>query len=133
MLDEFRRDPQFYIETSKEMEAEERAEVMRNSRFCVYFYGEMMMDVAMIKVAMGLGCVPVVVSSKSVLDLPFGDVIRWSEVAVFVGPGGIRKAMGEVSGERYRRMREVAVEASVHFRWSTAEEEVVERRDAFHT
>uniref|UniRef100_A0A1D1XQD9 Putative glycosyltransferase At3g07620 n=1 Tax=Anthurium amnicola TaxID=1678845 RepID=A0A1D1XQD9_9ARAE len=132
VLEELRRDPKILIQPRR-MDPTERAQVMSASRFCLFFYGAEL-DPPLGE-ALASGCVPVVVSGRPILDLPFGDVLRWSEMALFVGlhggAGEVRRAMERACGERYPRMRVAAAEASAHFRWRSAAHQPP--LDAFHT
>lgn len=137
VLDGLRRDPEFLIE-SQPLDDGDVAEKISRSRFCLFFYGlgrEMKVGEALRG-----GCVPVVISDSPILDLPFGDVLRWTEIAVFVGMGGggeeLKRVLRRTCGERYDRMRELGKKASVHFEWDW-DGSMTKRYgygyDAFHT
>ncbi|XP_058099413.1 probable glycosyltransferase At5g03795 [Magnolia sinica] len=129
VVDELRDDPEFLIE-SQPLDSGGLAERLERSRFCLFFYG-FGRDLH-IGQALKFGCVPVVISDRPILDLPFGDVLRWTEIAVFVGMRGGGKAVKHVlertCGETYETMKELGKMASVHFMWNSSD-----RYDAFHT
>lgn len=55
---------------------------LANSEFCLFEYGA---DVSGIADALRFGCVPVVITGRPIQELPLMDVMRWQEIAVFVG------------------------------------------------
>ncbi|KAM6558060.1 hypothetical protein CsatA_027299 [Cannabis sativa] len=89
------------------------------SKFCLFEYGSS--DMSRIGVALGLGCVPVVISDRLIKDLPFVDVVRWQEIAIFVRFGGgvdeVKHVLVRTSGEIYTHMRGMGMKASKHFLW----------------
>ncbi|KAK1312049.1 putative glycosyltransferase [Acorus calamus] len=127
VLNKLRRDPEFLIE-SEPSHPFDRARRLSESRFCLFFYGAGR-DLT-VGDALRFGCVPVLISSRPIVDLPFYDVIRWSEIAVFVRLGeDVKRAIEEACvGGGHVRMREAGVTASVHFRWN----EPPEHFDAFN-
>ncbi|CAK9160231.1 unnamed protein product [Ilex paraguariensis] len=102
---------------------------LQNSKFCVYIYGG---DVTWMAEAMSLGCVPAVIMDRPIQDLPLMDILRWSEMAVFVGTRGgageLKKVLVDISKDRYERMRGFAVTASQHLVWNSSPQPY----DAFH-
>ena len=122
-------DRDFLIDSkpSDEMTFAERAS---SSKFCLFQYGG---DLSRIGEALGLGCVPVVIIDRPIQDLPFLDVVRWQEIAVFIGGGGEVKELKHVlvrsSGDWYERMRLMGVMASKHFVWHESPEPL----DCFNT
>nr|DAD22819.1 TPA_asm: hypothetical protein HUJ06_024282 [Nelumbo nucifera] len=127
---ELRGDPQFLVE-SEASDPALYAERLSSSKFCLFFYGG---DVSGIGDALQFGCVPVVITERPILDLPFMDVLRWSEIAVFVGAGGgvegMKKQLGRTcEGDRYERMKNLAMVAGQHFVWNSSPQPY----DAFHT
>ncbi|TKY56792.1 glycosyltransferase protein [Spatholobus suberectus] len=84
--------------------------------FCVGKYGN---DVSWIGEALRLGCVPVVVAEGPVNDMPFMDVLRWREMAVFVrSVRGVKRVLGDTWRERHEQMRGLGVGASMHLQWN---------------
>jgi len=76
-------------------------------------------DASWIGEALRVGCVPVVVTEEPLNDMPFMDVLRWREMAVFVrSVGGVTRALGDTWRERHERMRKLGVAASTHFQWN---------------
>lgn len=136
VLDELRGDPEFLIE-SHPLDDGNVAEKIASSRFCLFFYGfggEMNFVQAL-----RFGCVPVVITDRPILDLPFGDVLRWTEIAVFVGMAGggkeVKHVLHRTCGVRYEydRMRDLGKKASVHFEWDADGSRKRYGYDAFHT
>lgn len=98
------------------LERQVRARALVNdtntSSFCVV---ENQNDVSWIGEAMRLGCVPVVVTEGPINDMPFTDVLRWTEMVVFVrSERGVKRALKE----RHERMRGLGVSASKHLQWN---------------
>ncbi|KAH7511434.1 hypothetical protein JRO89_XSUnG0202700 [Xanthoceras sorbifolium] len=95
-------------------------------------------DVSGISDAVRFGCVPVVITDRPIQDLPLMDVLRWQELAVFVGwknksGGGIkglRRVLDRTCGDekRYEGMRRSCMKAGQHFVWN----EEPQLLDAFH-
>nr|KYP40432.1 hypothetical protein KK1_038242 [Cajanus cajan] len=51
--------------------------------------------------------------------MPFMDVLRWGEMAVFVrSERGVERVLGDTWRERHGRMRELGVGASRHLQWN---------------
>ena len=97
--------------------------------FCVLEYGN---DASLIGEALRLGCVPVVVVAEGpVNDVPFLDVLRWSEMAVFVRNGeGVKHVLGsDTWKEKLEYMRGLGAVASKHFVWNQPPQPL----DAFNT
>lgn len=122
-------DPDFVVETEPSDQTTS-AERLSSSRFCLFEYG---IDVSWIGQALRLGCVPAVVTDRPILDLPFTDVLRWQEIAVFVGSGAgareLKRVLGGTSRDRYERMRELGVASSQHFVWNQSPQPL----DCFYT
>lgn len=120
-IDELNDDPDFLIES-------EPSDGIQ-SKFCLFMYDQ---DVSWMGVALGKGCVPVVITDRPIQDLPLMDVIRWSEIAVFSGTrGGVKGLKGLLSGiseDRYEEMRGLGGAASQHLVWSDSAQPL----DAFH-
>nr|DAD36960.1 TPA_asm: hypothetical protein HUJ06_007601 [Nelumbo nucifera] len=84
--------------------------LIRCCKFCLFFYGG---NISGIGDALQFGCVPVVITERPILGLPFMDVLRWSEIAVFVGAGGgvegMKKQLDNTcKGDRYENLAMVA-------------------------
>ncbi|XP_058748155.1 probable glycosyltransferase At3g07620 [Vicia villosa] len=90
--------------------------------FCLVEYGNDMGE------AMRLGCVPVVVVTEGgVNDMPFMDVLRWKEMAVFVKSGV--KNDTDTWKKRHDGMKRLGVEGCKHLRWNRPPQPL----DAFNT
>ncbi|XP_068669330.1 probable glycosyltransferase At5g03795 [Aristolochia californica] len=128
VLIELGKDPDFLCEP-KPLDSQTYAEKLASSRYCLFFYGSGKFRVAE---ALGSGCVPVMIAAeRSMVDLPFSDVLRWTDIGVFVHTDNgtkVKQALEEITGERYRKMQELGGQASVHFRWDEGYE-----YDAFYT
>lgn len=72
--------------------------------------------------AMRSGCVPVVVVAEGRLmnDMPFMDVMKWGEMAVFVRSSeGVKRVLeGDTWRERVQYMRGLGMAASKHLLWN---------------
>ncbi|XP_057441903.1 probable glycosyltransferase At3g07620 [Lotus japonicus] len=91
--------------------------VISGGAFCVYGKG----NVSWVGEALRSGCVPVVVAEGPVNDMPFMDVLRWGEMAVFVeSEEAVKRVLNESDAwrERYARMRRLGVVASRHLLWN---------------
>ncbi|PSS32568.1 Glycosyltransferase [Actinidia chinensis var. chinensis] len=121
LVQEMEGDPEFKI-ASEPLDFGE-------SRFCLFLYGG---DLTWVGEAMRVGCVPVVITDRPIHDLPMIDVVRWSEIAVFVGPRGgvgeLKRFLSGIDEERYERMRRLGIAAAQHFVWNATPQPL----DAFH-
>ncbi|KAJ1400974.1 Exostosin-like [Sesbania bispinosa] len=86
-------------------------------KFCVVEYGN---DVSWVGEALRLGCVPVVVTEGVINDMPFMDVLRWGEMAVFVrSEEGVKRVLSDTWKERqHEYMKGLGVVASRHLLWN---------------
>ncbi|KAF6176002.1 hypothetical protein GIB67_032625 [Kingdonia uniflora] len=106
------------------------------SKFCLFLYGDETAGMFGIGEALRLGCVPVIISDRPVIELPFMDVLRWSKIAMFVGlENGVKELKSVLDGgcgEKYEEMRRLGKIVSKHFDWSGS---VMSPQpfDAFHT
>ncbi|KAK4756746.1 hypothetical protein SAY87_006873 [Trapa incisa] len=113
LIDELVKDPDFLVEW-------EMTDRLTSSKFCLFDYEG---DVSWIGVAMQVGCVPVVITSRPIQDLPLIDVLRWQEIAMFIGRSQVgvmelKQALGSVNEDLYRKMQGVCMTASRHFMWN---------------
>lgn len=129
LVNDLSGDPEFVIGSNA---SDQLTHMVRlaSSKFCLFFYA---VDVSGIGDALRFGCVPVVITEGPIQDLPFLDVIRWSEIAVFVGTGGGAKELKHVlertCKDGYERMRGLGMKSSQHWVWN----ESPQPYDAFHT
>ncbi|KAK9683353.1 hypothetical protein RND81_10G134300 [Saponaria officinalis] len=110
-------------------------ENIKQSKFCLFNYADVA-GMNKLGAALAHGCVPVVISDRPIQDFPLMDIIRWSEIAMFVGPNmGIDEIKRVLKGAceeggGYERMRGLGVEAAHHMMWNV-ELEKGEPLDAF--
>nr|DAD25125.1 TPA_asm: hypothetical protein HUJ06_026589 [Nelumbo nucifera] len=76
---------------------------LSSSKFCLFFYGG---NISGIGDALQISCVSVVITERPILDLPFMDVLRWSETTVFVGAGGGVEGMKKQLDRTCKRERD---------------------------
>lgn len=130
LIRSLRDDPQFLIE-SEPSDQSVYIEKIRSSKFCLFAYEEG--EVELLGVALAHGCVPVVITDRPIQDLPLMDVIRWSEIALFVGARVAHEELKRVlirtcDSGGYEKMRRLGVAAAHHFSWN----ESPQPYDAFH-
>ncbi|KAF7132543.1 hypothetical protein RHSIM_Rhsim09G0169100 [Rhododendron simsii] len=121
LVEEVEGDPEFLVESEPSD--------LTKSKFCLFVYGG---DGSWLGEALRLGCVPVMITDRPIQDMPLIDVVRWSEIAVFVGSRGgvaeLKRVLGGIGGEQYERMRGLGVTVGRHFVWN----KVPQPFDAFH-
>uniref|UniRef100_A0A9I9DVM0 Exostosin GT47 domain-containing protein n=2 Tax=Cucumis melo TaxID=3656 RepID=A0A9I9DVM0_CUCME len=131
LVKELIEDPEFLMESEPPPTPSCYGDKMAKSDFCLFEYGSG--DVSGIGEALRFGCVPVVISDRSIQDLPLMDAVRWQEMAVFVGGGGgiegVKKVLRCVDGERLDRMKRLGAAAAQHFVWNSPPQPL----DAFNT
>ncbi|XP_073127174.1 probable glycosyltransferase At3g07620 [Henckelia pumila] len=126
LVNELKAHNDFLVEES---EALDYMRSVQKSKFCLFVYSG---DVAGMVEAMSVGCVPVLIVERPIQDLPFIDVLRWSDMALLVaarsGGDRIKAALSGVSEEKYMEMRELCVATSKHLVWNLEPQPM----DAFH-
>ncbi|XP_010691565.2 probable glycosyltransferase At5g11130 [Beta vulgaris subsp. vulgaris] len=133
MINGLRNDPDFLIESEpSDGDYDGKIVQIRSSKFCLFVYdGE---GVVGLSVAIAYGCVPVVITDRPIQDLPFMDVIKWSEIALFVkstvkSKEFKRVLMSACEDGAYEKMRRLGVTIAHHFAWN---ESSLEPYDAFY-
>ncbi|KAK9127021.1 hypothetical protein Scep_015867 [Stephania cephalantha] len=143
LLSELRADPDFHLLHQENT----IGRLPRFRLFVTYGYGgDETGDHPLSEIGEALqsGWVPLILSlsDRPVLDLPFADLLKWSEIAVFVGGGGgggskemMKKRLFSLSsGSGYERMRELGKMSARHFVWNHPSPPLPSSAyDAFHT
>ncbi|PIA57673.1 hypothetical protein AQUCO_00600421v1 [Aquilegia coerulea] len=117
-IEELRNDPDFMTDTEPY-----DYDWVSNIKFCLFFFTDKFVSISGFEKALRYGCVPVVITDRSIVNLPFVDVLKWTEIAVFVdikgGLKNLQKVVGHrCEGEKYEKMRELGMKASKHFVWN---------------
>ncbi|KAF5194592.1 Exostosin-like [Thalictrum thalictroides] len=117
-IEELRNDPDF-ITDAEPLDYD----WLSHSKFCLFFFTDTFVSISGIGKALRYGCVPVVITDRAIVNLPFVDVLKWTEIAVFVDIKAGLKNLKDVLGSRcaedkYEKMREFGMEASTHFAWN---------------
>lgn len=120
LISRLRTDAEFLIESEPSDEGVFLERVL-NSKFCLFVYDTE--GVVGLSVALSQGCVPVVITDRPIQDIPLMDVIKWSEIAVFVGsnvgPDDLKGALIRTCEDGgYEKMRRLGVAAAHHFAWN---------------
>ncbi|KNA21796.1 hypothetical protein SOVF_040110 [Spinacia oleracea] len=120
LINGLRNDGEFLIE-SEPYDEGVFLERVQSSKFCLFVYD--VEGVGGLSVALSHGCVPVVITDRPIQDLPLMDVIKWSEIAVFVGsnmgPNKLKRALIRTCEDGgYDRMKRLGVAAAHHFAWN---------------
>ncbi|KAL7613677.1 probable glycosyltransferase At5g25310 [Lactuca sativa] len=126
LIEEIKKHPEFKVESEP---GNRTREFIKSSRFCLFLYGD---DMTWMVEAMALQCVPVVITDRPIQDLPLMDVMKWSEMAVFVsssgGAKGLRRVLDVIELNGYEKMKESGVAATQHLAWNAEPQP----HDAFH-
>ncbi|KAJ9175779.1 hypothetical protein P3X46_014295 [Hevea brasiliensis] len=133
LINDLRSASDFLMETEP---SDEKTLVDRfaNSEFCLFEYGA---DTSGIGEALRFGCLPVVITDRPIKDLPLMDVLRWQEIAAFVGSTvntnsglkGVKRVLDRTcKDDTCEGMRRLGVAASHHLLWN----EKPEPYDPFH-
>lgn len=118
LIEEIENHPDFKVEYDLDNKRG-KLKMMKSSRFCLFVYGS---DMTWMVEAMASRCVPVVITDRPIQDLPLMDVIKWSEIAVFVsssgGAEGLRGVLDGIEKIRYEQIKESGVVATQHLVWN---------------
>ncbi|KAL2932368.1 hypothetical protein RDABS01_006683 [Bienertia sinuspersici] len=137
LINGLRNDDEFLIESEPSDEGVYDQRV-KQSKFCLFIY-DLNSDgsddgVVRLTSALAHGCVPVVITDRPINDLPLMDVIRWSEIGLFVGsnmgPHEFKQLLIRTceNGE-YEKMKSLGVAAAHHFAWNEGD---LQPYDAFY-
>ncbi|KDP44873.1 hypothetical protein JCGZ_01373 [Jatropha curcas] len=130
LINDLRNASDFLVEAEPSDE-KTLADRLASSEFCLFEYGA---DISGIGKALHFGCIPVVITDHPMQDLPLMDVLRWQEIAVFVGSNslnisGLKRVMDRTcEGDTSEGMRKLGAAASMHLVWN----EMPEPYDSFH-
>ncbi|KAI3721242.1 hypothetical protein L2E82_32248 [Cichorium intybus] len=126
LIEEIKEHPEFKVESAP---WNKTGEFIKSSRFCLFVYGD---DMTWMVEAMALQCVPVVITDRPIQDLPLMDVMKWSEIAVFVsssgGANGLRRVLDGIEKSRYEMMKKSGAAATQHLAWNAEPQP----HDVFH-
>ncbi|CAM6111074.1 unnamed protein product [Calypogeia fissa] len=123
----WKSDSRFKFEP-KGVEAVVHYQRLSTSKFCLILGPQ---DYPDIVGALKYGCVPVLVSDGKLYDLPFQDILNWSQFTIILSAKNaknIRSMLNEVDDRQYAAMQFLGKEASKHMEWHDPPVE----RDAFY-
>lgn len=127
LVHELQKDSEFLVESGPS----DHVDRVKDSKFCLFLYNG---GVSWMAEALAFGCVPVFLVDRSIQDLPFMDVLQWSQMALLVrsnvGAKGLKTILNGLGEERYLLMRELGMAASKHLVWNA--EPQPQNADAFH-
>ncbi|XP_071707259.1 probable glycosyltransferase At5g20260 [Rutidosis leptorrhynchoides] len=116
LVKEIENDNEFKVEL---INNEKVIKFIKNGKFCISVYGY---EMTWMVEAMTSECVPVVITDRPIQDLPMMDVIKWDEVAVFVGSSGdvegLKRVLNGIEKSRYETMVKSGVVAAQHLVWN---------------
>ena len=132
LINALRNDPEFLIESELSSEGE-YLEGVRSSKFCLFVYGNVE-GMEGLTIALTHGCVPVVITDRPIQDLPMMDIIKWHEIALFVGSNmeldELKSSLINTRDNgKYEKMKRLGVAATRHFAWN---ESSPQPYDSFH-
>ncbi|KAL9226633.1 hypothetical protein vseg_002422 [Gypsophila vaccaria] len=125
-LHDFQNDVDFLIKSDTSDDDVDMSN-MEQSKFCLFSYADVA-GLTKLGAALAHGCVPVIITDRPIQDLPLMEIIRWSEIALFVGPNVGTNELKRVmkgaceEGGGYERMRGLGVVAAQHMAWSSGGE-----------
>ncbi|CAK9137883.1 unnamed protein product [Ilex paraguariensis] len=115
LLQQWRNDSEIFVNQGRLKTP--YSEALLNSKFCIHAKG-FEVNTARIGDAMYYGCVPIILADH--YDLPYADVLDWESFALVVSTVDIpllKKILGEIGFDEYRRLQRNVVKVQKHFQW----------------
>ncbi|EPS65906.1 hypothetical protein M569_08875, partial [Genlisea aurea] len=121
LVNELNRDPAFVVDVISSPPSIYLRNV-RKSKFCLFLrHGG---DLTRIVAAISSGCVPTLIVDRPIQDLPLMDILKWSDLALFVAAAAgdsvrLKRILTGVGEEKFSKMRgSCAAAAGRHLSWN---------------